>query len=90
MERSLQVLRPPSEEEEQERLESSPNGLEETYCSMRIRENIERPAAADVYNPRGGRITNLNSHKLPILRFIQMSATRVVLYRVRNDAYIIA
>ncbi|XP_019709418.1 cocosin 1 isoform X1 [Elaeis guineensis] len=79
VERSLQVLRPPSEEEEKEM--SSPNGLEETYCSMRIKENIETPSAADVYTRRGGRITTLNSHKLPILRFIQMSATRVVLYR---------
>ncbi|XP_065021932.1 cocosin 1-like [Musa acuminata AAA Group] len=34
---------------------------------------------ADYFNPRAGRITTLNSQKLPILRFVQMSAVRGLL-----------
>lgn len=60
------------------------NGLEETYCSMRVRENIADPARADIYSARGGRIATLNSLNLPILRFLRLSAERGVLYRVRN------
>lgn len=84
-ENGLEVLRPSRREEEERK---SNNGLEETYCSMKIKQNIGDPRRADVFNPRGGRITTLNSEKLPILRFIQMSAERVVLYRVRNYIYI--
>ncbi|XP_010025835.2 11S globulin seed storage protein 1 [Eucalyptus grandis] len=57
------------------------NGLEETLCTMRLRENINKPEKADIYNPRGGRFTTLNSFSLPILSFIGLSATRAVLYR---------
>ena len=58
------------------------NGLDENFCTMRIRENINDPSRADIYNPRTGRITVLNSQKLPILNNVQMSANRVVLRRV--------
>nr|GFB50940.1 11S globulin subunit beta-like [Tanacetum cinerariifolium] len=34
-----------------------------------------------VYNPRGGRISSLNSHKLPVLNLLQLSAERGVLYK---------
>ncbi|XP_065006780.1 cocosin 1-like [Musa acuminata AAA Group] len=92
VEKGLEVLRPSSREqreserergerEEGERERSLPNGLDETYCAMRIMENIADPARADVYTPRGGSITTLNSLKLNILREIQLSAERVVLYR---------
>ncbi|XP_073102384.1 cocosin 1 isoform X1 [Elaeis guineensis] len=81
VENGLQVLRPSRREEEEREESRSINGMEETYCSMKIKQNIEDPRRADVFNPRGGRITTLNSEKLPILRFIQMSAQRVVLYR---------
>nr|AKS26848.1 11S globulin isoform 1 [Cocos nucifera]5XTY_A Chain A, 11S globulin isoform 1 [Cocos nucifera]5XTY_B Chain B, 11S globulin isoform 1 [Cocos nucifera] len=80
-ENGLQVLRPSGMEEEEREEGRSINGFEETYCSMKIKQNIGDPRRADVFNPRGGRITTLNSEKLPILRFIQMSAERVVLYR---------
>jgi hypothetical protein len=58
------------------------NGLDENFCTMRIRENINDPSRADIYNPRSGRITKLNNQKLPILNIIQMSANRVILRRV--------
>ncbi|URE26694.1 glutelin [Musa troglodytarum] len=51
----------------------------EAYCSMKIRQNIGDPSRADYFNPRAGRITTLNSQKLPILRFVQMSAVRALL-----------
>ncbi|XP_060180412.1 11S globulin-like [Lycium barbarum] len=92
---NFDVLSPEFEEEEEEqqshrqrrerehkgRRGSQPNGLEETICTLRLRENLGRPSRADVYNPRGGRISTLNSHKLPILNFLQLSAERGVLYQ---------
>lgn len=83
VDRGLQVIRPPRMEEEEERGRKE-NGLEETYCSMRVRENIADPARADIYSARGGRIATLNSLNLPILRYLRLSAERGVLYRVRD------
>nr|ABG47337.1 glutelin precursor [Zizania latifolia] len=57
------------------------NGLDETFCAMRIWQNIDNPNLADTYNPRAGRVTNLNSQKFPILNLIQMSAVKVNLYQ---------
>ncbi|GAV86373.1 LOW QUALITY PROTEIN: Cupin_1 domain-containing protein [Cephalotus follicularis] len=79
----LQGVRPPTEreeeEEEEERRDYDTNGLEETLCSMRLRENLGNPRA-DIYTPQAGRISTLNSHNLPILRWLQLSAERGVLY----------
>ncbi|CAJ2627896.1 unnamed protein product [Trifolium pratense] len=75
------------EEEEEHRSEQKrsskerKNGLEETICSARIRENIARPGRADLYNPRAGRISTVNSLTLPILRRLRLSAEYVHLYR---------
>ncbi|KAF3329846.1 Glutelin type-A 1 [Carex littledalei] len=57
------------------------NGLDENFCVLKIRYNINDPNRADIYNPQGGRITRLNSQKLPILNLVQLSATRGVLRR---------
>ncbi|PSR98819.1 11S globulin delta chain like [Actinidia chinensis var. chinensis] len=81
VERGFEVVRPGRVEEEEEEREYGTNGLEETICSMRIKENIADPERADVYTARGGRISTVNSHNLPILRDIQLSAERGVLYR---------
>ncbi|XP_058101621.1 cocosin 1-like [Magnolia sinica] len=81
VENGLQVVRPPRREEDEEQQQRSLNGLEETVCSSRLMENIADPTRADVYNPQGGRISSLNSQKLPVLNFIQLSAERGVLYR---------
>ncbi|KAK3010547.1 hypothetical protein RJ639_011158 [Escallonia herrerae] len=48
---------------------------------MKIKENIANPEHADVYSARGGRISTINSLNLPILRKLQLSAERGVLYR---------
>lgn len=60
------------------------NGLDEAICSMKMKENIADPMKSDIYKPNGGRITYLNSQKLPILKYIQMSANRGVLHRVSD------
>ncbi|KAF0934460.1 hypothetical protein E2562_025538, partial [Oryza meyeriana var. granulata] len=66
---------------EQQQISSQCNGLQENFCTIKARLNIENPTRADTYNPRAGRITNLNNQKFPILNLIQMSATRVNLYQ---------
>ncbi|XP_026440502.1 legumin B-like [Papaver somniferum] len=84
VEGGLRVVRPQQGEEEEEREQQryrTTNGLEETMCSMRLKQNIANPTRADVYSEKGGRITTLNSQKLPILNYIQMSAERGVLYQ---------
>ncbi|CAN1131630.1 11S globulin [Linum perenne] len=60
--------------------ESDNRGVEETFCSMRMRENIGDPSNADIFTPEAGRIRSINSHNLPVLRWIQLSAERGVLY----------
>ncbi|CAN4091850.1 unnamed protein product [Withania somnifera] len=73
------------EEEERERhrriIGMPMNGLEETFCTMKLRENIGRPSRSDVYNPRGGRISTVNGNTLPVLNYLQLSAERGTLYR---------
>jgi len=84
-EREQDPRRPGHSREERERdpkRTRGQNGLEETICSARIIENIARPARADLYNPRAGRISDANSLSLPILRNLRLSAEHVLLYRV--------
>ncbi|XP_078152861.1 cocosin 1-like [Carex rostrata] len=57
------------------------NGLDEAFCTMKIRSNIDKPSRADYFNKRVGRVARVDSQKLPILNLVQMSATRVVLQR---------
>ncbi|KAK3041358.1 hypothetical protein RJ639_002339 [Escallonia herrerae] len=69
------------QQQEEEGQHGRLNGLEETLCQVKLRENIGNPTRADVFNPRGGLISTLNSHKLPILNWLQLSAERGVLYK---------
>ncbi|WCJ32141.1 11S globulin seed storage protein 1 [Euphorbia peplus] len=57
------------------------NGIEETFCTAQLKHNIDDPSEADVYNPEAGRITSINSHTLPVLRFLGLSIEKGVLYR---------
>ncbi|CAL1396347.1 unnamed protein product [Linum trigynum] len=57
------------------------NGIEETFCTARLKHNINDPSRADIYNPRAGRLTTINSFNLPILQYIQLSAQKGFLYR---------
>ncbi|MGM7466758.1 cupin domain-containing protein, partial [Escherichia albertii] len=56
------------------------NGIEETFCSYNVRKNLDHPGSTDVFNPRGGRISSLNSQSLPILSYLRLSAQRGILY----------
>ncbi|KAG6400893.1 hypothetical protein SASPL_137738 [Salvia splendens] len=77
-EKSIQLIQPDRSRQEQARQH---NGLEETFCSARVKENLDRASRADFYNPRAGRFSTLNSFNLPILSFLQLSASRGVLHR---------
>ncbi|CAN0904688.1 Legumin B [Linum grandiflorum] len=85
VEESLQFLSPEfSQEERQGRGSSSRysvNGVDETFCSAKLKQNLNDPSRADLYNPRAGRVTTVNSHNLPILRALRLSAQKVHLYR---------
>ncbi|CAI0473019.1 unnamed protein product [Linum tenue] len=83
VEGQLEFVRPPKRIQEERQLQGGrglANGLEETFCSMRMKENIGDPSRADIFTPEAGRITTVNSHNLPVLRWIQLSAERGVLY----------
>ncbi|EEF37812.1 11S globulin seed storage protein 1 [Ricinus communis] len=87
----IQVTRPPrTQQEREEQLEREYeqgrrhyNGIEETFCTMRMRENIADPSRADIFVPEVGRMSTVNSHSLPILRWLKLSASHAVL---RNNA----
>ena len=80
----LRLISPESQDDEGEerRQQGRDNGIEETLCTLRLKYNIGDPESADIYNPRAGRITSLNSHILPVLRRLQLSAERGFLYQV--------
>ncbi|CAH8336799.1 unnamed protein product [Eruca vesicaria subsp. sativa] len=56
------------------------NGIEETYCTARLHENIDDPERSDFFSTRAGRISTLNSFNLPVLRLVRLNAVRGVLY----------
>jgi len=60
------------------------NGLEETICSLRLTENIGDRSRADIYTEQAGRINTANSLTFPVLRWLQLSAERGDLERVRT------
>ncbi|XP_050218012.1 legumin B-like [Mercurialis annua] len=84
--RSQEEERQEQEAEAQRQLERShggrtrTNGVEETFCTARLRHNINNPSESDIFNPRGGRVKNINSHDLPILRSLRLSIQKAVLY----------
>lgn len=77
----MSFLTPELEEEE---LSESPfsrrgedsNGLEETICTARVQHNMNTQREADLFSREAGRVNILNQLKLPILRFIGMSAEK--------------
>ncbi|XP_057509606.1 11S globulin seed storage protein 2-like [Actinidia eriantha] len=77
----MSMIRPDEREEERE-YEGEPrsNGLEETWCTMRLHQNIDERTKADVYSKGAGQLNIVNQHKLPILRFMDMSAEKGKLF----------
>ncbi|KAL4590551.1 hypothetical protein LXL04_003483 [Taraxacum kok-saghyz] len=80
---NFQVITPEKQEQRSSRgsRRGGANGMEETICSAQLSANLANPSHADVYNPRGGRVSTLNSHKLPVLDLLQLSAERGILYK---------
>lgn len=79
LEGDLQV---PSEPQ-QDGLLAHRNGIEETLCSFRLKQNIGEARQADVFTPLGGRIGGVTGFDLPILKnMIKLSARRAFLYKV--------
>ncbi|KAL6217537.1 hypothetical protein ACLB2K_010754 [Fragaria x ananassa] len=84
----LDFIQPPESQQEERREQGiqrqqgqqGQNGFDETFCNFRIKENIGRPSRADVFSPQAGRVSTLNSFKLPILRHLDLSAERGFLY----------
>ncbi|KAK1377109.1 Cocosin 1 [Heracleum sosnowskyi] len=84
VEKELQVERPERQQQEEHSQQGEGegqgkehgNGLEETSCSVRIRVNLDNIDRADIFNPQAGHLISLNSHHLPILRDVQLSAER--------------
>ncbi|GAB2234544.1 hypothetical protein Droror1_Dr00003799 [Drosera rotundifolia] len=56
--------------------ETTSNGLEATMCTMRVRHNMNTRREADIYSRQGGRLNFVNENKLPLLRFLGMSAEK--------------
>nr|GMD13942.1 legumin A-like [Ipomoea batatas] len=87
VDRDLQLIVPSSSssrsEEHQTRKQGggSSNGLEETLCTARVRQNIDNPRRADIFDPQAGRFTTLNSLTLPIFGQVRLSAARGILNR---------
>lgn len=58
------------------------NSLEKTSCNFQLRHNIDDPDQSDIFNLEGGRISIITSSRLPILRTLQLTAERGVVYDV--------
>ncbi|XP_065862148.1 11S globulin seed storage protein 1-like [Euphorbia lathyris] len=78
---SPQQSREEEHSERRRRRLSNTNGIEETFCTGSLKHNIDNPSEADVYNPEAGHITSVNSHTLPVLRFLGLSIEKGVLYK---------
>lgn len=91
VEKELQVERPERQQQEEHSQQGDGqgrehgNGLEETSCSVRMRVNLEDLDRADIFNPQAGHLISLNSHHLPILRDVRLSAERGHLRKVSSS-----
>lgn len=77
------------EEEQQEqrrgrRRRQSGNGLEETVCTKRLRQNLGRAKSPDIFVSQAGAIKTVNSLDLPALGLLGLSADYGLLYKVNS------
>ncbi|XP_054799573.1 glycinin G3-like [Prosopis cineraria] len=79
----LSIFKSPSRSSEQEEeqdlqgedeISGSQNGLEETLCSLRLKQNIGKTTSPDIYDPQAGSLRSVNSLDLPILKSMRLSA----------------
>ncbi|KAG8389209.1 hypothetical protein BUALT_Bualt02G0205100 [Buddleja alternifolia] len=84
----MSFIRPDEEQEQGQEQEqwggrqsaADHNGLEETFCTMKILSSVENRREADIYSRQAGKVNVVDSHKLPILRFMDLSAEKGNLY----------
>lgn len=81
------ILRPELEGEEQQWEQGQQggpyNGLEETFCTMKVHTNIdEHRTQADVYSRHAGKINVVDRLKMPILKYMDMSIEKGNLFPV--------
>ncbi|MDT3479958.1 cupin domain-containing protein, partial [Salmonella enterica] len=67
------------QEEEEDRQRNRLKGLDQAFCSLKTKENIDQ--SGDVEDPRAGILSNLNANKFPILDIVQISLTRAIMYK---------
>lgn len=75
----FQVTMPTRVEESRrsDRSSSRSNGMEELMCNMQLVQNIDDPRRSSViYNREAGYLSDINQNNLPILRHINLGATR--------------
>jgi hypothetical protein len=70
------------EDEDESQRQRRLNGLEETVCTSRLRHNMDTRSESDIVSRQAGRVNIVNQHKLPILRFLDMSAEKGHLFPV--------
>lgn len=90
VQQGMRVIRPSEEEEEEQEQRQrgqGSNGFEETFCTTKLRTNLDNPREADVYSRQAGRLNIANQDKLPILRFLDLSAEKGNLYPVMHLTY---
>lgn len=63
----------------------SRNGIDETICTMRLRQNIGQNSSPDIYNPQAGSITTATSLDFPALWLLKLSAQYGSLRKVRTS-----
>lgn len=76
------MMRP--DEDEQEGQRRLVNGLEETICTIKYQYNLDTQQESDVFSRQAGRVNIVNRHKLPILRYLDMSAEKGHLFPVNH------
>ncbi|KAK4407229.1 11S globulin seed storage protein 2 [Sesamum angolense] len=78
----MRFVRPDEEEGEQEQRPGRQldNGLEESFCTMKFRTNVESRREADIFSRQAGRVNVVDRNKLPILKYMDLSAEKGNLY----------
>ncbi|PIN11027.1 hypothetical protein CDL12_16381 [Handroanthus impetiginosus] len=72
----MSFIHPEEEREQREWRGERDNGLEETLCTMKISFNLESRREADIYSRQAGKVNIVDRHKLPILKYLDLSAEK--------------
>ncbi|KAK6164484.1 hypothetical protein DH2020_001348 [Rehmannia glutinosa] len=76
----MSFITPEEQQQEWGRQSAADNGMEESFCTMKIRTNIENRREADMYSRQAGKLNVVDRNKLPILKYMDLSAEKGNLY----------